>query len=133
MIDTRTIQERLRALAKVGWGYDINPRDRTALKQAAAEIDRLTTRLAEAEEASAEFMAEMGRMADTIEADRARIAELEAVLGPFAAVADAFDDREDDDFETWRDCHQPEIKEASKLRHFRRARAALRKEKSDAE
>ena len=51
------------------------------------------------------------------------VQRVKEVLEPFAKVATAFAEAEDDTFETWRDCHEPAVKEASKLRHFRAARA----------
>lgn len=63
--------------------------------------------------------------ADTIAALVRERDEARGALKPYAAVADAYSDREDDRFETWVDCHEPVVKESTKLVHARRARSAL--------
>ena len=93
------------------------------------------TELVQRLRAHANYLREYGgdrKTAGLYDAAAARLTTLEAenkalreALEPFAEVADAFSNQEDDTFETWRDCHIPEVKEASKLLHFRRARAAL--------
>jgi hypothetical protein len=57
----------------------------------------------------------------------AEIARLREALEPFAAVADEYDDGEDDHFEVWVDAG-PErtIRSTFELRKYRRARAALK-------
>jgi hypothetical protein len=62
---------------------------------------------------------------DRLDAAERALGEAEEALKPFAAVADAYSESEDPWFETWRDCHEPAVKAASTLNHFRRARTAL--------
>lgn len=60
-----------------------------------------------------------------------RVAELEAGLEPFAAVADEYDDREDDHFEVWKDAGPVRvIRSTFELRKYRLARALLQKDKN---
>lgn len=63
-------------------------------------------------------------------AARQTIERLTEALRPFSAVADEYDDREDDAFEVWRDCHEPVTRAMTALRNFRRARAVLSDEET---
>ena len=58
---------------------------------------------------------------------RASRADVAEVLAPFAAVADEYDDAEDDEYEVWKDAGPWKVVRASfTLKHFRAARAAIR-------
>lgn len=66
------------------------------------------------------------KAADVLASKDAEIAALREALEPFAAVANEYDDAEDDDFEVWRDAGPERAVRASfKLDNYRRARKAL--------
>lgn len=83
-----------------------------------SEVERLTRERDEALELAMAYWRTYEAATDKLTTLTARTRE---VLAPFAAVANAYSDREDDKFETWRDCHEPITREASKLLHFRAA------------
>jgi hypothetical protein len=64
------------------------------------------------------------RTLSALQADNERLRE---ALEPFAELAEWYDDREDDSFPVWSDYpHGWRDKRLAELRHFRRARAALK-------
>lgn len=73
-----------------------------------------------------QFQGDARLMPQNIVALSREVLRLRAALAPFAAVADEFDEREDDNHEVWIDAG-PErlIREAFRLRMFRAARTSL--------
>jgi hypothetical protein len=102
----------------------------TALASAEARAEKWKSACMEAREGCNQRSATIRSLRSKRETAEARADRLEKALEPFAAVADEFSDAEDDTFEVWRDFNIPEIREASKLKHFRRARTLTGKERT---